>query len=626
MRLTCPAQDPMKTTFRHRTCVALAALALLAIALAVGQDSAANETGAEGMVASVQMRERAAGLIQAKPAVAHPEPVSSIRLSSASELDARLAASWRRLHEEKYHPDNVFLTNEQSHYWPGDTEGRTVLALTKLAQATGLEPVHLDEILRRFPEKMNSRGYFGDIAPEGICDEQQLSSHGWVLRGLCEHYQWRPSVEVGEMIQGIVTNLVLPTKGKHRRYPIDPTEREHGGSYSGSRRNAVKDGWVLSTDIGCDYIFMDGVIHAYTLFPSTELRAVIDEMTARFLQLDLAAVKAQTHATLTGLRGLLRYHSIHPDASLLEAVEERYALYRRLAITENYENYNWFDRPTHTEPCGIVDSFMVATQLWQATGNHEYLEDAHLIFYNGIAATQRSNGGFGCNECLGSNGGYLRSKVYEAHWCCTMRGAEGLAAACHSGFFQEGNRLYVTGYLPSRVSLKTSEGVCELEMTCEYPFGAKTEIAITESNMASPAELRFFVPRFAECLAVRVNGHEVDRTPIDGFVRVPIDPQAGTRVGIELKPCSRWESPINKHTPGSYAVLAYGPLLLGAPGPPSGQIDADEVEHLGGRRFRSGTQALNSVYRLLNPDVPLENESLLVLFDDNGADNHDHDE
>ena len=46
---------------------------------------------------------------------------------------------------------------------------------------------------------------------------------------------------------------------------------------------------------------------------------------------------------------------------------------------------------------------------------------------------QRSNGGFGCDECIGSEtaGVFLSTleNIYEAFWCCSMRGAEGLANA-----------------------------------------------------------------------------------------------------------------------------------------------------------------------------------------------------
>ena len=53
----------------------------------------------------------------------------------SGELSTRVQRNMLRLEEEKYQPQNVFLTEEQSLDWPGDTEGRTILALTLDAQA-----------------------------------------------------------------------------------------------------------------------------------------------------------------------------------------------------------------------------------------------------------------------------------------------------------------------------------------------------------------------------------------------------------------------------------------------------------------------------------------------------------
>lgn len=149
-------------------------------------------------------------------------------------------------------------------------------------------------------------------------------------------------------------------------------------------------------------------------------------MVGRFLQINLIKVRAQTHATLTALRALLRLEAHDPDPAMLAAIELRYKAYREQGMTEEFENYNWFGRPLWTEPCAIVDSLLVADQLWQATGKPEYLEDAQLIYYNAIAATQHSNGGFGCNTCVCTHEPILRTHAEEAYWCCTMRGSEGL--------------------------------------------------------------------------------------------------------------------------------------------------------------------------------------------------------
>lgn len=80
----------------------------------------------------------------------------AVVLTPGSELLMRVERNYGRLEESKYQPDNVFLTMEQSWGWPGDTEGRTILALVLDAQRTGRAPKHLDEILRRLPRSFAS--------------------------------------------------------------------------------------------------------------------------------------------------------------------------------------------------------------------------------------------------------------------------------------------------------------------------------------------------------------------------------------------------------------------------------------------------------------------------------------
>jgi uncharacterized protein len=296
-----------------------------------------------------------------------PQPVAFGQIQSEGEVGVRLARNFDRLEEDKYQPDNVFLTLKQSGNWPGDTEGRTILGLTLDAQATQRAPKYLEEILRRMPAKVNEQGYFGNIMAPGVVDEQQLAGHGWVLRGLCEYYLWKHDARCLEWIDRIVDNLVLPTRGFHGEYPIDPQQRSQDGGAIGNI-SRQKGRWLLSSDVGCDFILLDGVVQVYAVTRREELKPVIDEMIERFLQIDLRAIKAQTHASLTAMRALLRYYEISRDANLLKAVIERFDLYRQCGMTENYENYNWFGRPEWSEACAVVDSYQLCIALWRWTG------------------------------------------------------------------------------------------------------------------------------------------------------------------------------------------------------------------------------------------------------------------
>ncbi|HEX9974666.1 MAG TPA: beta-L-arabinofuranosidase domain-containing protein, partial [bacterium] len=354
------------------------------------------------------------------------------------DLALRANQNFNRLEEQKYQPDHVFQPKNTP--WPGDTEGRTILALALLAQATHRDPKYLQEIISRIPQHTNGLGYFGEVLPGGIVNEHQLAGNNWVLRGLIEFYHWTNDKKAFQMARKIVENYVIPTRGKFRKYPTEPELRD-GGVEAGSIISGVFNNWQLSTDVCAFFIFLDCATHAYQIFPSGELKQVIEEIIETIAGIDFLKIKAQTHSTLSGVRGIIRYYEISQNKAMLHLAEQIYHLYRSEAITETYANFNWFQRPEWTEPCAMIDSFIVAVWLWNHTHNPRYLEDAHHIYFNAIAHGQRSNGGFGCDTCAGAIDPFLKFSNYEAHWCCTMRGGEFFARIIESIYFIEGEKI-----------------------------------------------------------------------------------------------------------------------------------------------------------------------------------------
>ena len=128
-------------------------------------------------------------------------------IKSQGDIRNRQKLLFDRLHADIYRPDYVFIADKNG--WPGDWEGRTILALTSLAQILKEEALYLDEIIRVLKTKLNEKAYLGHILDEGIADEQQLSGHSWLLRGLCEYYRYREDECVLSVIKGIVKNLFL---------------------------------------------------------------------------------------------------------------------------------------------------------------------------------------------------------------------------------------------------------------------------------------------------------------------------------------------------------------------------------------------------------------------------------
>jgi hypothetical protein len=195
-------------------------------------------------------------------------PIEAITMKG--ELSVRIARNFDRLEETKYQPEHVFLTDEESGNWPGDTEGRTILGLVLDARASGRTPKYLEEIIDRIPAHLNKLGYMGEVYEDAL-NEQQLSGNGWMLRGLCEYYEWKKDEKILSIIQSIANNLFVKGKGFYKEYPIDPEERKKNvGEESGSIQD-TKNKWMLSSDIGCVFIGMEGAIHAYKVLKTPEL-------------------------------------------------------------------------------------------------------------------------------------------------------------------------------------------------------------------------------------------------------------------------------------------------------------------------------------------------------------------
>jgi len=99
------------------------------------------------------------------------QPCSIQQIQMTSDLKEGIERNFHRLEQENYHTALLFRGNDG---WPGDLEGRAVLALTLLGQCSNRLPKYLDEILNQYPKHMNEKGYFGPIYPDGQINEQQF--------------------------------------------------------------------------------------------------------------------------------------------------------------------------------------------------------------------------------------------------------------------------------------------------------------------------------------------------------------------------------------------------------------------------------------------------------------------
>lgn len=330
--------------------------------------------------------------------------------------------NFKRLNDSEYALENLFQPEDYN--WPGDWEGRALLAFLCHYEINKNEVPHLRAFFDKLPEKTNEYCYFGKPFDGVTVDEQQLSGHNWYLRGLLKYADDFDSEKAMEIAKSTVENLYLPAVDWYSHYPLN-REKSDGG-VSGEVLYEI-DGWKLSSDIGCAFMCVDGLAHYYAKTADARVLSFLERVLELFVSVDLVKYKLQTHTTLTCLRGILLLYRITGDEKYLNIVKEKFDFYLKNGMTLTYENFNWFGRfDTWTEPCAVVDSFILSTELYRITDNQEYKTLARRIWFNGLQFCQRENGGAGPNSCVTTEQPVLKILMYEAQFCCTMRYAEGL--------------------------------------------------------------------------------------------------------------------------------------------------------------------------------------------------------
>lgn len=518
------------------------------------------------------------------------------------ELAYRVGRNMTRLEDPFFRAEETYEDATMNGGWPADREGRAMLATTLLSRLTGREAAYLEELYAKMP--LNAWGYRGEnIAPKA--DEQQLSGHNWLLRALLEMYVWKQDARSKKMADDIVKNLYLPLKGKYRLYPVDLGQRVVGGSFGGTTDGLEHDVWITSTDIGCAFMCLDGLSQYYELFRDEEVKALLEEMIEVFAGIDLVGLKMQTHATLSATRGVVRMYRATGNEAYFQLVKRVFDDYVRKGMTDTYANYNWFDRPEWTEPCAMVDSMIVAMNLFELTGEADYLDFAHRAFYTGLGHAQRANGGFGCDSCAGAleDGDILSVRTHEAYWCCSMRGAEGLTRMAENLVQEKEDGLLFAAY---------SDGifkVCDMqaEVVSRWPYEGNVEM--TFSGRWQGKTIRLYAPENA---CVQVNGACVDAVWEKGFAVVAL-PKDGETATLQLT----FDMPLEYRgakgcfTAKNKVSVWRGPLMLSG-APDSGKPDIAKLVGKKGKKYEADGVAYVPVNQAIYGD---DAKPCRVLFD-----------
>lgn len=121
------------------------------------------------------------------------------------ELAKRAEMNLKRFWEPDFAPTGERAFRSEKYEWPGDNEGRLLLAHVLLEKCTHRFSPWRQEILEGILDRMNERGYYGPILPNGEISEQQAAGNSWILRGLLEAYLLTRENRIQDITADMVT-------------------------------------------------------------------------------------------------------------------------------------------------------------------------------------------------------------------------------------------------------------------------------------------------------------------------------------------------------------------------------------------------------------------------------------
>lgn len=156
------------------------------------------------------------------------------KISLEGEMRIRALKNFARLHDRPYCPGFAGVGPYQSMGWPGDWEGRAMLAHVLHEQTLETKSAFCDELFTWTFSIMNEKGYRGELLDLTDINEQAHSAHNWLLRALLESYLTTGDVRLMEAVKKIICGLYLPLCGHFQNYP--KTKEERGFQEGGGRR------------------------------------------------------------------------------------------------------------------------------------------------------------------------------------------------------------------------------------------------------------------------------------------------------------------------------------------------------------------------------------------------------
>ena len=282
-----------------------------------------------------------------------------------------------------------------------------------------------------------------------------------------------------------------------------------------------------------------------------------------------------SHGVLSTLRGQMLLHDADPNPRRLAAVRD---VYREIVssttdllvfggVPEYFGGLANAEVTAHSggqprdEGCSEADFVRLSLQLWQATGDADYLDRGQRCLLNHLLANQYPGGDFG-HRRLSPHGFAPAESPGRAWWCCTMHGLRAFADVLDAAVDRRGDGAVAVHLF---LDVEWSD-----DATAVRVDAAAGTIAVLH---APDAGIRLAVrqPAWSGPLTLAVDGRPCRATMADGYLSPGIGLRAGSTLTVSFTPRlrligrnGRAVQPVA--TEPVEAALFIGPWLMGVGG------------------------------------------------------------
>jgi DUF1680 family protein len=277
-----------------------------------------------------------------------------------------------------------------------------------------------------------------------------------------------------------------------------------------------------------------------------------------------------SHGYLNTVLGVVGLYNATRDKKHLDFAEQ---VYEQVVTSSNYLitggvpeffGEEGFADGFRDEGCSEADFVMLSLELWKATGDMNYLDKTEYCLMNELMYNQYCSGDFGSHPIEKDFGFTVSHSQGRAWWCCTYHGLQAMISARDIIVTSQG--------VSKQINLYSDIDYKDADMSFSMMKAANHESVyrlVVDSCGNSPQTISLRSPYWAKRMMVRVNGEEVDETPVDGYLRLNREWKNGDEIIISFSFNLQFVTYERKHlSPDELpdgvfkAALQYGPYLL----------------------------------------------------------------